>query len=202
MLCGACGFNTQPPEGGCQAGCFAAIEAMVSTHSRPKAAAQEGDFFAIWTVVSTHSRPKAAACAPRWPPAPLPWFQHTAARRRLHAQRTARCFSRTFQHTAARRRLPAHAIDDVGDVKVSTHSRPKAAARKAPRCVGLLQVSTHSRPKAAAAAFWLRGVCFVCFNTQPPEGGCPAASMPLQNVGVSTHSRPKAAARRPMARPE
>ena len=129
-------------------------------------------------------------------------FQHTAARRRLPNIPVAPARFELFQHTAARRRLHVECGACFVAHVVSTHSRPKAAARKAPRCVGLLQVSTHSRPKAAAAAFWLRGVCFVCFNTQPPEGGCPAASMPLQNVGVSTHSRPKAAARRPMARPE
>ena len=56
--------------------------------------------------------------------------------------------------------------------EVSTHSRPKAAA------LGLIDelltklVSTHSRPKAAAIAMvWILSA-MVCFNTQPPEGGC------------------------------
>ena len=61
---------------------------------------------ARYAQVSTHSRPKAAACAPRWPPAPPPWFQHTAARRRL----------------------PVFHLRGADVNQVSTHSRPKAAA--------------------------------------------------------------------------
>ena len=56
------------------------------------------------------------------------WFQHTAARRRLHQSSIKRSQFKRFQHTAARRRLPAC------------------------RC------SIDSA---------------ICFNTQPPEGGCP-----------------------------
>ena len=55
---------------------------------------------------------------------------------------------------------------------VSTHSRPKAAAIDVIVYGGNDEVSTHSRPKAAArldyqALQWATG-----FNTQPPEGGC------------------------------
>ena len=56
-----------------------------------------------------------------------------------------------FQHTAARRRLRQVFDLSKRQVKVSTHSRPKAAA------VRLFIVVTTS----------------LCFNTQPPEGGCP-----------------------------
>ena len=102
-------------------------------------------------------------------------FQHTAARRRLHACGFSDQSTKdVFQHTAARRRLP---------------------------CVDLTLETQQ------------------CFNTQPPEGGRPAA--PLKNrhgcrfqhtaarrrllswiariragCAVSTHSRPKAAASR------
>ena len=55
-----------------------------------------------------------------------------------------------FQHTAARRRLPPILSDIVPIIKVSTHSRPKAAANRTVGTGGTLQVSTHSRPKAAA----------------------------------------------------
>ena len=55
-------------------------------------------------------------------------------------------------------------------------------------------VSTHSRPKAAAR----RGVALLsqrgCFNTQPPEGGCKKLLQKIYLRLVSTHSRPKAAA--------
>ena len=33
-------------------------------------------------------------------------------------------------------------------------------------------VSTHSRQKAAAGNSHSVRICFCCFNTQPPEGGC------------------------------
>ena len=144
-------------------------------------------------------------------------FQHTAARRRLHPRLRKQnrentsfntqppeggCHKNThpargmclFQHTAARRRLLIKLNVQSLDDAVSTHSRPKAAAKwalaKSPRPV----VSTHSRPKAAAP---VPGPCTCppvvsthsrpkaaaqtpnnernherCFNTQPPEGGC------------------------------
>ena len=100
-----------------------------------------------------------------------------------------------FQHTAARRRLHKRPDDKTLHQKVSTHSRPKAAAH------GLIQLKRRRRG----------------FNTQPPEGGClkrlmnkrkelvfqhTAARRRLLLVFciepgyhlVSTHSRPKAAA--------
>ena len=78
------------------------------------------------------------------------------------------------------------------DIQVSTHSRPKAAeqighqkpvfvmfqhtaARR--RLVIYLQahqgkkVSTHSRPKAAVYKQFGMKWSYLCFNTQPPEGG-------------------------------
>ena len=36
---------------------------------------------------------------------------------------------------------------------------------------------------------------FIRFNTQPPEGGCQIANLPIDCRFVSTHSRPKAAAK-------
>ena len=55
-------------------------------------------------------------------------------------------------------------------------------------------VSTHSRPKAAASACNLILYNIICFNTQPPEGGCLYPPVSYNINGVSTHSRPKAAA--------
>ncbi len=55
-----------------------------------------------------------------------------------------------FQHTAARRRLHVATRSSTYFGFVSTHSRPKAAATNV---LGSFQqdgVSTHSRPKAAA----------------------------------------------------
>ena len=100
---------------------------------------------------------------------------------------------------------------------VSTHSRPKAAAVVMLLNVDGSTVSTHSRPKAAASKIAFISRSRICFNTQPPEGGCPrlkrgifkgikfqhtAARRRLHDFfyciscskPVSTHSRPKAAA--------
>ena len=78
-------------------------------------------------------------------------------------------------------------------LSVSTHSRPKAAARQNPEQDGYLSfntqppeggcktlarlhiyeaVSTHSRPKAAAILNPHKTTQTIGFNTQPPEGGC------------------------------
>ena len=78
--------------------------------------------------------------------------------------------------------------------KVSTHSRPKAAADVYWVAYPSLGVSTHSRPKAAA--LWRTKSSNLCngFNTQPPEGGCYKLGIGGLHSQVSTHSRPKAAA--------
>ena len=48
----------------------------------------------------------------------------------------------------------------------------------------VVRVSTHSRPKAAAKLPSGRSPRCMCFNTQPPEGGCP----PLTSRFLSSHS--------------
>ena len=143
------GFNTQPPEGG-----WAATPAACGCHQ----------------AVSTHSRPKAAGCAGSQL-STRPWFQHTAARRRLGQHRRFGRRGRQFQHTAARRRLGSQ----------------RAAGRRVRR------VSTHSRPKAAGIVLFGIITVFLCFNTQPPEGGWLGYLYGHYAVVVSTHSRPKAA---------
>ena len=77
-----------------------------------------------------------------------------------------------FQLTAARRRLPIRVCIPGASAAVSTHSRPKAAAKEEPRA----------------------SLAFGGFNSQPPEGGCVPGIHGLPGMGVSTHSRPKAAA--------
>ena len=42
------------------------------------------------------------------------------------------------------------------------------------RDVGKGLASTHSHPKVAAKLFYYTGTFIQCFNTQPPEGGCPS----------------------------
>ena len=103
---------------------------------------------------------------------------------------TSKCFNTQPPEGGCRRLL---GVSEV--TKVSTHSRPKAAARP----------GTHATGETT------------CFNTQPPEGGCAAYrpramwAMMFQHTAarrrlrwsdnqshkqktVSTHSRPKAAA--------
>ena len=162
----------------------------VSTHSRPKAAEYIGAYtnkFAQFQHtaarrrlsigklsnrrtfrVSTHSRPKAAGHKSKMPSA-LREFQHTAARRRLFAVKTFRLLNLRFNTQP-----PEGGCSDVigfySVVRVSTHSRPKAAV--VCRCVynTTVSVSTHSRPKAAGP-LKRPNAEVIRFNTQPPEGG-------------------------------
>ena len=99
----------------------------VSTYSRPKAAASEAIITKNRFGVSTHSRPKAAAKLLQ-NQSSLSGFQHTAARRRLPNAYKNAINVNWFQHTAARRRLHVMMSVYVINGKVSTHSRPKAAA--------------------------------------------------------------------------
>ena len=99
--------------------------------------------------------------------------------------------------------------------QVSIHSRPKAAADRRHTPAILTGVSIHSRPKAAGFGSCMshsplmfqytaarrrlspirhRLSRLKCFNTQPPEGGCPFRGGVSNRADVSIHSRPKAAA--------
>ena len=125
---------------------------MVSTHSRAKAAAAR-QTSAVHSMCCFNTQPREGGC-----------------KRSKMIEKTYHL----FQHTAARRRLRCITIVKYLILKVSTHSRAKAAANDFP---------AHFR-------------IILSFNTQPREGGCEKAKI----VGkcpktVSTHSRAKAAAR-------
>ena len=123
------GFNTQPPEGGCCGGKLCLCFFFVSTHSRPKAAVQMPVAGILGRRVSTHSRPKAAALT-NGRLLNGRWFQHTAARRRLHGIAVNQMRGHRFNTQppeggcSTNARIGEHAI-------VSTHSRPKAADHQA-----------------------------------------------------------------------
>ena len=136
-------FNTQPPEGGCMTMLMRQGVSAVSTHSRPKAAA-------LIQKRTAHKR----------------WFQHTAARRRLRSWLGNAGRGVVFQHTAARRRLLRWIGQRIKDFFVSTHSRPKAAAKPSAR----KQQAKHG------------------FNTQPPEGGCESIALSLITIGMFQHT--------------
>ena len=55
-------------------------------------------------------------------------------------------------------------------------------------------VSTHSHPKVAAEIHDQITGKNLCFNTQPPEGGCATEIAKGIREIVSTHSHPKVAA--------
>ena len=122
----------------------------VSTHSRPKAAARRFKQIFDRLDVSTHSHPKAAAFSVSVPTPPGTGFNTQPPEGGCRRDRGAPCSAPWCQHTAARRRLRPTKTHSARPPDVSTHSRPKAAARMHRRAFGGLPVSTHSRPKAAA----------------------------------------------------
>ena len=190
-----CGFNTQPPEGGCElAGLMVLHAAKVSTHSRPKAAAGETMRRLTYQCLFQHTAARRRLRQPHLQPKGFVEFQHTAARRRLPTAVSVLPSGKQFQHTAARRRLPSM-FDGCWLIKKFQHTAARrrlpsmfdgcwlikkfqhtAARRRLLKDYGIEGtfggVSTHSRPKAAAhpnpsPITQSRG-----FNTQPPEGGC------------------------------
>ena len=161
-------FNTQPPEGGCPENCGRSCGCEVSTHSRPKAADSCLCKSIGVAIVSTHSRPKAAAASCCATKAHCK-FQHTAARRRLlsvvSALRLRGCFNTQPPEGGW------SAVYQAGKaVRVSTHSRPKAAAapvKDEERDLWFQHTAARRRlhaPKNKTAET-------KSFNTQPPEGG-------------------------------
>ena len=122
---------------------------------------------------SFNTQPPEGGCNLHQMPAPRQGrFQHTAARRRL--QKPLEGFEASERVSTHSRPKAAAKLHHRGrfDKNVSTHSRPKAAASKNWRITGELIVSTHSRPKAAANKSGHRQKRTPGFNTQPPEGGC------------------------------
>ena len=120
----------------------------VSTHSRPKAAAPPRQRRPVRWFVSTHSRPKAAAEAGNAFYRAIQ-FQHTAARRRLPTSALMAARMRSFQHTAARRRLLQFVARPGADGSFNTQP-PEGGCGVFRHAASVRRVSTHSRPKAAA----------------------------------------------------
>ena len=106
-------------------------------------------------AVSTHSHPKVAA-PPRHRPSlvnHVPTHSHPKVAANGHKKS---CPPTAFQHTATRRWLLRRAYHGIRCAAVSTHSHPKVAAVQ--RLRGQLMA--------------------LCFNTQPPEGGCHLPAVP------------------------
>ena len=77
-----------------------------------------------------------------------------------------------FQHTAARRRLLSGAKIIPLLYLVSTHSRPKAAARHQQLAQSHCYSFNTQPPEGGCIVSCLMIFAMVGFNTQPPEGGC------------------------------
>ena len=98
-----------------------------------------------------------------------------------------------FQHTAARRRLAKEFGYSLADIKVSTHSRPKAAGPDSSVNIAKAIVSTHSRPKAAGRNDVITfGILWFQHTAARRRLDRPERHL-LGFSDVSTHSRPKAA---------
>ena len=100
-----------------------------------------------------------------------------------------------FQHTAARRRLPNEVKKMILEIKVSTHSRTKAAAPFLPTVFNIGRFQ-HTAARRRLRTYIDNGIKKrSSFNTQPHEGGCVICQFVYMYCKlVSTHSRTKAAA--------
>ena len=123
---------------------------LVSTHSRPKAAAWRVIIALAWSLCFNTQPPEGGCCNTYATKKAGDGFQHTAARRRLQKQGADQCLPNCFNTQPPEGGCLQWGLFGYLGKKVSTHSRPKAAA-----CSGFPPLTT------------LRS-----FNTQPPEGGC------------------------------
>ena len=90
----------------------------------------------------------------------------------LSAKKILELVNQAFQHTAARRRLLIIKGNITQGITVSTHSRPKAAARALSHILPAFESFNTQPPEGGCAKQMGRRSLSNCFNTQPPEGGC------------------------------
>ena len=185
-------FNTQPPEGGCSIPMATICTSCTFQHTAARRRLEAGYAVPPKGTVSTHSRPKAAVSFHVYKVVHL-LFQHTAARRRLFWIRGGIIVVVLFQHTAARRRLRcrwqnSRAImcfntqppeggwpriaKEAGEAWVSTHSRPKAAAKQTAQSKPKSRFQHTAARRRLALNQQIKDKGYCSFNTQPPEGGC------------------------------
>ena len=144
------------------------------------------------------------------------WFQHTATRRRLPGHHFVLWHGFACFNTQPREGGCLLSSLFPQNIRVSTHSRAKAAARSR-RLESLVPLFQHTAARrrlhfapssrsnlmkfqhTAARRRLQSTVDFCghkafCFNTQPREGGCNTSIDNKPIFSVSTHSRAKAAA--------
>ena len=144
------------------------------------------------------------------------WFQHTAARRRLHFLLGKLTLNQLFQHTAARRRLQFLIIFQITGNSFNT--QPRGGGCKEILLFSSKIICFNTQPRGGGCVKIPLGLdTLISFNTQPRGGGCypcflkaipvcrfqhtaarrrlPIGLMLLQpTASVSTHSRAEAAA--------
>ena len=167
------GFNSQPPEGGCD---------LTETERR--------------MIYRFNSQPPEGGCPPRGSRSPSPnWFQLTAARRRLPRVDEVHPL-RNQVSTHSRPKAAAASRPLWHDVTLCFNSQPPegGCAKKRPQIGRKNRVSTHSRPKAAAKLAGIQPLDDVVSTHSRPKAAARTGRVSALSFKVSTHSRPKAAA--------
>ena len=144
----------------------------VSTHSRPKAAATHHNT-AQFDKVGFNTQPPEGGCSHQSSSVFCCICFNTQPPEGGCDQGDTHGASVTmFQHTAARRRLRIYFSQPAPQGLVSTHSRPKAAARAIPTfCCAPCGFNTQP-PEGGCKNQTTLYIKVTGFNTQPPEGGC------------------------------
>ena len=119
-------------------------------------------------------------------------FQHTAARRRLDCEISASVIALRF-NTQPPEGGCRNLLQCPHSERVSTHSRPKAAALLCAHNTITRKVSTHSRPKAAEAVITIGHEKGDVSTHSRPKAAAKPINQTHKPKDVSTHSRPKAA---------
>ena len=129
----------------------AAIAALVSIHSRPKAAAsiRRRNRWHWWSFNSQPPEGGCVFCVRRW--CCFRRFQFTAARRRLPRHHKFTLRGKRFQFTAARRRLLGMVLTGFWWLAFQFTAARRRLRHPLFHAAVHLAVSIHSRPKAAAA---------------------------------------------------
>ena len=192
-------FNTQPPEGGWRntrriswiakivsthsrpkaAGCIHSnikAECAVSTHSRPKAAGWVRDGGGQGGRVSTHSRPKAAGEITKAMCKDYASFNTQPPEGGWTITAIITFYASSFNTQPPEGGWPQNYFYQHS-IKVSTHSRPKAAGPPLSTKSAFHFMFQHTAARRRLDLASCLSVFVRCFNTQPPEGGWHASAL-------------------------
>ena len=148
------GFNTQPPEGGCEWTETRAVGAKLFQHTAARRRLRRNAPQPHYThIVSTHSRPKAAALNKIRIAVKVYSFNTQPPEGGCTLARQCKMRIKSFNTQPPEGGCTETGVNNTPTLIVSTHSRPKAAACHHEVHQNHHIVSTHSRPKAAASVF-------------------------------------------------